>query len=122
MTLQVQQENSHSAIDELLASNQFQQLTTFWQKRLQEQAKLSHGVSNDDRIDKTLAIEILAQVDSPQELAEQRMKVQVQLMQEQMLSGSEVDLSQLLVEWLMLGCLTQGDLPLIKRLERIYCQ
>jgi hypothetical protein len=89
---------------------------------MQEQVKLSHPVSNDDRIDKTLAIEILAQVESPQELAEQRMKVQVQLMQEQMLSGNDINLSQLLVEWLMLGSLSQGELSLLKRLEKVYIQ
>ncbi len=122
ISLQVNQDNCRFSAEELHATNQFQQLTTFWQKRMQEQIKVTKPVANDSRIDKTLEIEILAQAESPQELADKRMKVQVQLMQDQMLSGSEVDLSQLLVEWLMLGCLTQGDLPLIKRLERIYCQ
>lgn len=122
LTLQIQQDNGRFSVDDLLANNQFKQLTNFWQKRMQEQVKLSHPVSNDDRIDKTLAIEILAQVESPQELAEQRMKVQVQLMQEQMLSGNDINLSQLLVEWLMLGSLSQGELSLLKRLEKVYIQ
>ncbi|MEW6993802.1 DUF349 domain-containing protein [Colwelliaceae bacterium MEBiC 14330] len=122
LSLQVNQDNCRFSLEQLQASSQFQQLTPFWQKRSQEQIKLSQAVANDTRIDKTLEIEILAQADSPQELAEQRMKVQVQLMQDQMLSASEVDLTDLLVEWLMLGRLSKDEIPLIKRLEKIYCQ
>ena len=38
-----------------------------------------------------------------------------------MQSGTEIDLSKLLVEWLMLGALVESDLPLIERLKTIYC-
>jgi hypothetical protein len=97
-------------------------MSSFWQKRLVDHVKLTKLVQGSDRFDKTLAIEILGKSDSPAELSEQRMKVQVQLMQEQMLSGNEIDLSKLLVDWLMLGALVEADLPLIDRLKAIYCQ
>ena len=106
---------------ELSSSTLFSQLTSFWQKRLQEQAKISAHVSGESRFDKTLEIEILAQVESPAELAEQRMKVQVQLMQDQMLSGNTIDLTKSLVQWLKLGTISENDLPLIKRLQQVYC-
>ena len=118
LTLQAQKNQD---IEVLQASSGFNELTGFWQKRLQEQLKLTQKVQGSARFDQTLAIEILGKSDSPAELAEQRLQVQVKLMQEQMLSGAEIDLSQLLVDWLMLGTLSQDDLPLIARLQPIYC-
>lgn len=104
------------------SSTVFNNMTSFWQKRFQEHVKSTKVVQGSSRFDKTLEIEILGKSDSPADLAAQRMKVQVQLMQEQMQSGTDIDLSKLLVDWLMLGVLTQGDLPLIERLKAIYCQ
>ncbi|MCP4986651.1 MAG: DUF349 domain-containing protein, partial [Colwellia sp.] len=109
-------------ITEISTCEQFQKLTSFWQKRVQEHIKLSEKVEGDTRLDKTLEIEILGQADSPQELAAQRLQVQVKLMQDQMLSGNEIDLGKLLVQWLMLGKLTQEELPLIYRLQAVYCK
>ena len=105
----------------LQASTVFNNMSSFWQKRFQEHVKLIKEAQISARFDKTLEIEILGKSDSPVELAEQRLKVQVQLMQEQMQSGTEIDLSKLLVEWLMLGALVESDLPLIERLKTIYC-
>ena len=108
--------------EDLQTSSVFNEMTSFWQKRLLENVKLTSQVNGNSRFDKTLEIEILGKSDSPAELANQRMKVQVQLMQEQMLSGTQIDLSKLLVDWLMLGTLSESDLPLIERLKAIYCQ
>ena len=105
----------------LQTSTVFNNMSSFWQKRFQEHVKLTKEAQINARFDKTLEIEILSKSDSPVELAEQRMKVQVQLMQEQMQSGTEIDLSKLLVDWLMLGSLVESDLPLIERLKTIYC-
>jgi hypothetical protein len=106
----------------LQTSTLFTNMTSFWQKRLIEHVKVSKEVEGSERFDKTLAIEILGKSDSPSDLAEQRLKVQVQLMQEQMLSGNDIDLTKLLVDWLMLGKLVEAELPLIERLKGIYCQ
>ena len=119
MSLHAQKNQDFAALP---TSPVFNNMTSFWQKRFQEHVKLTEQVQGCDRFDKTLEIEILGKSDSPADLANQRMKVQVQLMQEQMLSGIEIDLSKLLVDWLMLGSLVEGDLPLIERLKRIYCQ
>ncbi|PKI15970.1 DUF349 domain-containing protein [Colwellia sp. 12G3] len=119
MTLHAQNNQELTALQ---TSTVFNKLTVFWQKRFQEHVKLTKQVQGSHRSDKTLEIEILGKSDSPVELAAQRMKVQVQLMQEQMLSGTEIDLSKLLVDWLMLGALAEDDLPLIERLKGIYCQ
>jgi len=107
---------------QLFACEQYNNLSTYWQKRVQEHVKLTEQAEKESRIDKTLEIEILGQADSPQELAAQRLQVQVKLMQDQMLSGSEIDLSKLLVQWLMLGKLTKEELPLINRLQGVYCK
>ncbi|MBU2870571.1 DUF349 domain-containing protein [Colwellia sp. E2M01] len=117
MTLQAQKSQE---ITELQGLDSFNAMTSFWQKRFLDQVKLTKPVEGNNRFDKTLEIEILSNSESPSELANQRMKVQVQLMQEQMLSGNEVDLTQLLVDWLMLGTLSENDLPLIARLNLIY--
>lgn len=116
------QAQNNQDIAELSASVSFHNMNSFWQKRFTEHAKLTLAAESNRRFDKTLEIEILGKSDSPVELAGQRMKVQVQLMQEQMLSGSTIDMSKLLVDWLMLGSLIEGDLPLIDRLKAIYCQ
>lgn len=118
LVLQANEDNDLTPLPELA---QFQQLTSFWQKRVQDQIKLTHQVVKQNRHDKTLEIEILGQAESPKDLASQRLKVQVQLMQDQMLSGAAIDLNKLLVEWLMLGKLSENDLPLINRLQAIYC-
>lgn len=109
-------------VSEVSASPLFSQLSNFWQKRIQEQGKLAKQAQAETRLDKTLEIEILAQVDSPKEFADKRMKIQVQLMQNQMLSGNEIDLTKSLVQWLKLGLISENDLPLIKRLQPVYCK
>ncbi|MFT5294686.1 MAG: exonuclease SbcC [Colwellia sp.] len=93
-------------------------LPNAWQKRLQE----CHQNNNEiDRSNKTLELEILASKESPEEFKAERLQVQVQLMQSQMLSGQTIDLTNSLVEWLKLGKLSQADLPLLSRVKAIYC-
>jgi len=101
-------------------TDDYQKLTSFWQKRLQEQLVLNTQADVKEREIKTLEIEILAQVESPAEYANQRMAVQVSLMQEQMLSGAGIDLQKSLINWLRLGKLTHLDLMLLERLNKVY--
>jgi DNA repair protein SbcC/Rad50 len=99
-------------------SESLKDLPNAWQKRLQE----CHQNSNDiDRSNKTLELEILASKESPEEFKAQRLQVQVELMQSQMLSGQTIDLTNSLVEWLKLGKLSKADLPLLSRVKAIYC-
>lgn len=100
--------------------NDYKLLNSFWQKRVIEQLKVKNLAEIDKRADKTLELEILAQVKSPSELANRRMVIQVQLMQDQMQSKDEIDLSELVVDWLSLGKLTETDLGLVNRLHKIF--
>lgn len=99
--------------------SEFQALNSAWKKRLNvslTQAK------EESRALKTLELEILAGVDSPEELSQERMKVQVELMQDQMLSGNKIDLQASLNEWVDIGAFTKDDQPLIQRLKPIFCR
>ncbi|PHR80643.1 MAG: hypothetical protein COA59_17240 [Colwellia sp.] len=118
----VAQNESGISLETLLenSTDDYQHLTNFWQKRLQEQLTLNAQANVKEREIKTLEIEILAQVQSPQEYVDQRLAVQVNLMQQQMLSGVEIDLSQSLINWLRIGKLTHSDITLLERLSKIY--
>ena len=120
-TLLTTQAEQQLSLADVQAVAQYDEVAGFWQKRLQEHAKLTEQAEGASRFDKTLEIEILGQYESPLELAEQRMAVQVKLMQTQMVSGTSIDLKQLLVDWLMLGQLEPADCALIERLKVIYC-
>jgi hypothetical protein len=116
---------SDISLDVFLAdnTNDYESLSNFWQKRLQEQLSSiikSTKADLEAREIKTLEIEILAQVESPAQYASQRLAVQVSLMQEQMLSGAGVDLSQSLINWLRIGKLTSNDIALLERLTKVY--
>lgn len=119
---QVAENENDITLEVLLESkmDDYQKLSNFWQKRLQEQLSLNKPVNLKERETKTLEIEILAQVESPKEYADQRLAVQVSLMQEQMLSGAGIDLSQSLINWLRLGKLTRSDIVLLERLTNIF--
>ncbi|WP_114325858.1 DUF349 domain-containing protein [Candidatus Colwellia aromaticivorans] len=118
----VAQDESEISLETLLenSADDYQRLTNFWQKRLQEQLTLNVQANVKEREVKTLEIEILAQVESPQEYADQRLAVQVSLMQQQMLSGVGIDLSQSLINWLRIGKLAHSDVALLERLSKIY--
>lgn len=110
------------AKDNALSDEHFEEsissLPNAWQKRIQECYQNSQII---DRSNKTLELEILASKDSPTELKNQRMQVQVELMQTQMLSGQHIDLTHSFIEWLQLGTLSQADIPLLSRVKAIYC-
>ncbi len=108
--------------EKLVDESEYQNLTSTWQKRLIEQCSLTTKADAETRANKTLEIEVLAQVESPAELAAQRMAVQVSLMQEQMQSSTNIDLAQSFVDWLRLGKLTADDLDLLIRIKKIFVQ
>ncbi|MGL1956177.1 MAG: DUF349 domain-containing protein [Colwellia sp.] len=112
-------ETSHTT-DYLTSEPDFKQVNNFWQKRLHEQILKKQPADKGQRLIKTLTIEILAQAESPAEFAPQRMAVQVQLMQEKMLSGEAIDLTSQLVNWLQLGKLSNDDVTQLERLQPIF--
>ena len=114
----INEEFSSSQLDE---QQDFADLLPVWQKRLSECLVQSKHVEAKQRATKTLEIEVLAQIDSPKEFQNERMAVQVKLMQQQMQSGGSIDLPKVFAQWLQLGQLSVDELPLLSRLEPVYC-
>ena len=119
--------NDDVTAEQLAVSAHYLALSKSWQKRLMENLALSQADLAAKRADKTLALEILAKVSSPHEFAEQRLVIQVQMLQNKMLSGNsdeldKTELNDALVDWLMLGKLSQEDLSLLLRVKTIYCR
>jgi hypothetical protein len=105
-------------------SAEYLRLSPAWRKKLVD--GMFTPAINDDvehhRQVKTLELEILSGLSSPKEYAKQRMQIQVQLMQDKMTSGGDVNLEQSFNKWLIQGALSKNDLPLILRVKPIFCQ
>lgn len=106
--------NQETNLEEL---TNFGMLSHFWQKKLKE---LNHASKCVDRAQATLELEILAGIPSPEEYQQQRMAVQVNLIQAQMSSGAVINLKERFASWLTLGKLTEDDLVLLARLKPIF--
>ncbi|MEW6982910.1 DUF349 domain-containing protein [Colwelliaceae bacterium 6471] len=106
------------SLDKLATNEEFSQLSPYWQKKLQEScAKTATSL----RASKTLELEIQAGIDSPKEFTQQRLEVQINLMQEKMVSGATIDLQEAFLSWLNSGRFVAKDLPLINRIKPIFC-
>jgi len=113
-------------ISQLQQTSHYIALSKSWQKQLVEHVTLPVPVENKERADKTLVLEILAEVSSPEEYSAQRMAVQVEMLQNKLLSRSinqhsDEVLTQTLIDWLKLGKLSTLDLALLDRVKPIYC-
>jgi exonuclease SbcC len=98
-------------------------LSPAWRKMLIEEifaASVNKNIDHNRQL-KTLELEILAGLDSPKEFAQQRMQIQVKLMQDKMTSGVGINLEQSFNEWLSQGAISKDDLPLILRVKPIFC-
>ena len=107
--------------DSLKDSKEFSSLSPVWQKRLTENLANKASDTSLARQDKTVELEIIAGVESPEEFAQQRMAIQIQLMQEKMTSGQDINLEHCFSEWLQQGQLSADDMPLISRIKPIFC-
>lgn len=105
-------------VDDIKSSDVFTQIPQSWQKRLTD---VMNNKNKVDRLESTLILEIFSGQESPAEYKNERMQVQVKLMQEQMLSGAEVNLQQRFITWLQQGAVDKNDLTLIERIKPIYC-
>jgi len=106
------------SVEDMQATEDFNLLSTSWKKRLTDVMQQPKAV---DRQEETLKLEIFAGQESPASFKAQRMQVQVQLMQEQMVSGNSVDLQASFISWLQKGGMNATDLSLIERIKPIYC-
>ena len=104
-------------------SAEYLMLSPAWRKMLIEEifaASVNANIDHNRQL-KTLELEILAGLDSPKEFAQQRMQIQVKLMQDKMTSGVGINLEQSFNEWLTQGAISKDDLPLILRVKPIFC-
>jgi hypothetical protein len=120
LLVKISQKESVISADNIASEDEYKNLTGFWQKRLSDHCLITTASDPAQRADKTLELEILAQVESPEELASQRMIVQVKLMQEQMQSSGIIDLPKRLVDWLALGKLEDSDIELLTRIKTVF--
>jgi len=113
-----------STLEASIANNQcfteqspYLQLNSFWQKKLKE---LANKATEVNRAAATLELEVLSGIPSPIELQQERMKVQVNLMQAQMSSGAPIDLPEKFTQWLLSGKFGPQDLALLERIKPIF--
>lgn len=95
----------------------YNKLSNFWQKKLKE---YENKANEANRAQATLELEILAGIPSPATMQEQRMAAQVALMQDQMLSGANIDLNKRFLNWLLMGKLISNDLDMLNRIKPIF--
>lgn len=120
-TLEHLAQNSGEENFKLVDLSVFNSLPSSWQKRLvQQQSKPVATSNNYSREKQTLVLEILAGQASPVEYKQQRMEIQVELMQSQMQSANSPDIEQTFKDWLAIGELKEQDLPLLSRVKTIF--
>lgn len=91
-------------------------LSKSWQKRITACLSINSRDAEQRQI-KTLSIEVLADLDSPECESQQRLQTQVALMQEKMTPKNEADIEHLFIQWLSYGQLTEDDLPMLARIK-----
>ena len=110
---------SESLNEEAILSHEYYlSLSTKWQKVFKKLTRLNDVVC---RLDNTLALEILGNIESPEAFKAQRLALQVSLLQQSLVNGEVLNLNKLLNEWILQGKLTASDLPLLNRISPIYC-
>ncbi|MDG1750818.1 MAG: DUF349 domain-containing protein [Thalassotalea sp.] len=96
-------------------SENYQALPMSWQKKLSNLS--TDKCEFNDRLNKTIALEIMAKIDSPAENKAQRLAIQIELMQSHMSSGEQFNLEESFFEWLNIGQLNKQDLILLDRVK-----
>ncbi|MDO6428595.1 DUF349 domain-containing protein [Thalassotalea sp. 1_MG-2023] len=104
------------AKDEETSNDTLDTLTNSWKKKIATCVTATER-NNDQRLEKTFAIEVLADLDSAKADASQRLQTQVALMQSQMTLKNKADIELLFSQWLSLGKLTAEDVPLLTRIK-----
>lgn len=99
-------------------SSNFQLLPMSWQKKL---SNVSTQVGDfNQRLNKTIELEIMAKVDSPAENKAQRLAIQIELMQSHMSTREAFNLEECFIDWLNIGQLQTQELPLLTRVKTIF--
>lgn len=87
----------------------FDRLPKHWQKLIKKAITKKLDMTDLEKF--TIELEILANVDSPKDLAQQRMQVQVQLLSDKLMQGDEINLASKLEQWLSCGLLVDSTQP-----------
>ncbi|OKY25826.1 DUF349 domain-containing protein [Thalassotalea sp. PP2-459] len=101
---------------EEMPNNTFETLTNSWKKKITTCVTATER-DNAQRLEKTFAIEVLADLDSAEADASQKLQAQVALMQAKMTLKNMTDIELLFSQWLSLGKLIEEDVPLLTRIK-----
>ena len=93
----------------------FESLPKSWQKKLMQIP--SHECERQLRLNKTIALEIMSGIESPQADKTARLAIQVELMQQQMTSDEVFNIEEGFMQWLYLGRISTQDNDLIERMK-----
>ncbi|REL27020.1 DUF349 domain-containing protein [Thalassotalea euphylliae] len=99
--------------------NDFNALSKTYQRKVMDNLATKQS---SQRLALTVTVEIIAGIDSPAADQALRRELQVKLMQQKMNSGELKSTEEKLWLWLQDGQLTAQDLPLIERLQPIFCE
>ena len=76
--------------------------------------------SKVDRLEATLKMEIIAELESPESELPQRQAVQMSMMTEKLESGTSYSKDELLEDWLSAGAISSDDVALISRVRQVF--
>ncbi|OUS27145.1 hypothetical protein A9Q98_09885 [Thalassotalea sp. 42_200_T64] len=107
-----------TSVEQLQGSEQYQRLPNVWQKCLSQAITRDSNAKLREQL--TFELEIIANVDSPKELASERMQVQVNLLSSKMMQGEDIDLTSKLKQWLGCGILQESEIELFERVKPIF--
>ena len=114
LSLLIKQQMTFEAIE---SNEHFKSLSNKHQKLFVDAL---HSPIKGDRAHKTIELEVLAGVESPEQDQNSRMSIQVALMQEKMTSGQTIELEASFFDWIKLGTFSKADEQLLKRVEAIF--
>jgi DNA repair protein SbcC/Rad50 len=109
--------SNDASIESLENNEQFIMLPSAIQKRLID--ALSKHVGHDRKA-RTIELEILAGIDSPEDEQDLRRQIQVKVMQEKMTSGQATNLEKLFFGWIAAEPINKDTLVYLERIKPIY--
>jgi len=98
--------------------SEFNQLSSLWKKRMID--VVYDDVKANCREKETVALEVIFNVQSPSQDIDIRRQVQVELMQEQMSTGTKPTAEKLLLEWLGKGSFGNNDSQYLSRVKQLF--
>lgn len=107
-------------LEDIKEHDSFSGLPKRWQKTIISAYKATPQTNKLNREQLTLELEILANVESPNELATQRLETQMNMLSAKLMQGDIDNLEQRLQQWLSLGIMSAGESEILERVKRIF--